>query len=183
MRLYHYTAFLYLPEILRDGITRGEVPINPHTRTLADNAANLTTSRDALAQQKTWAEGILDKTKIRIIVEIQESELMTFGQLKKKYSLSKEWLNRIDPHKEGKHWYYAFGGVKRSQFVRVEIRSENRYKPIKDAELTDLVQKIELEIERALIIDPKTNSTLVNDFVLRFKLGVCESWLVDGTES
>src|SRR5437868_13828025 len=41
MLLYHYTGLLYLPDILRQGIDRGRVPVAP---TDVRQAANLTTN-------------------------------------------------------------------------------------------------------------------------------------------
>ena len=60
MKLYHFTCLFYLPNILEEGITRGELPVSFHKIL---NTANLTTNpkRDAHRQ---WSYGsCFDKLK------------------------------------------------------------------------------------------------------------------------
>lgn len=180
MKLFHYTALLYLPSIIREGINRGEVPIPRDIRTLVDNAANLTTNPNDADQTRIWAEGRLDKTKIRITVDVDQSELVTFRQLRERYDLTAKWWKHVAPIEERKHWFYAFGGVQPAQFCSIKLRTDAAYKLLDDDALSNLISRITAERERALVLTPKPNSTLVDDFDLGFKPGVYESWLVDG---
>ena len=76
MRLYHFTGLLGLPGILREGIARGEVPLDVHTPyTRMQLAANLTTDGSP-GGQSVWyaADGAVDKTRVRLTVEVARSE-------------------------------------------------------------------------------------------------------------
>ena len=50
LKLFHFTTLIDLPEILRDGITMGEVPLGPYK---CEDAANLT--RNGEPQSQGWS--------------------------------------------------------------------------------------------------------------------------------
>ena len=97
MLIYHFTCLAYLPAIIRDGITRGEVPIGPIAYADRPQAANLTTNRTR-EDQKLWNYSVFDKTRIRLTVEIPGSELTSFREVKEQFKIRASWLNRVAPY-------------------------------------------------------------------------------------
>jgi hypothetical protein len=70
LKLHHFTATELLPAIIADGLRYGDVPTSPSE---GFNAVWLTTSHKA--HQQKWKEGgSLNKTAIRLTVEIPDGD-------------------------------------------------------------------------------------------------------------
>ena len=96
MRLYHFTALMHLPAISREGLRIGVVPVYPPRSVAELNAVNLTTNSDPAAQT-CWCRGIVNKTKIRMTVEVPDEKLTSFRQIIQQYKLRSSWVKGLDP--------------------------------------------------------------------------------------
>lgn len=175
MKLYHFTCMLHLPSILREGITRGELPIDPNEPyDKSPQAANLTSNGRRNDQIRTWTEGtIVDKSRVRLQVDVPDGELMTFRTAKQKFGLREKWLKILDPYQERHGWFYAFGGVKPDQIVEVAVFETPEYRVKVGAELDELVSRIQAEIDRAFVLHD------AGERAATLKEGIHESWLMD----
>jgi len=148
MRLYHFTCLFQLPAILREGVTRGEVPAWPERNyTKLPNAANLTSIGSREAQQWCNELNIFDKTRIRLAVEVTEDELMAFNEMVDMYETPKWWVKTLDHLNQRDNWYFAFDGIPVEHIVEIAIADDTsgEYVPISDVDLKRLVGAIEDE--------------------------------------
>lgn len=172
MRLFHYSNFLSLPAILREGITKGELPLNPQDYTYGSvHAANLTTNKNPKDQEHWATGGVTNKTRIRYTVDVPAGELTNFQQFCERFKPSAEVIDAMDPHGERRRWFYAFNGVAPSHIVLVSKWENGAYRPMTNDQVTELTKRVSDEIERALVLTPQA---------LSLKPGVTESWLIDG---
>lgn len=129
MLLYHYTAKEYLPLILAEGLTRGDVPTSPTEGMNAvwltsDSAADghgLTDGRELTDREKQMA-GIAptqsarfpNKRAIRLQVRIPQGDrnLMVWSKWARK-RLNPDWYRILDEAGGGKSqsWYLYWGTV------------------------------------------------------------------------
>jgi hypothetical protein len=178
MKLYHFTSLLHLPSILREGITKGEVPLDPRTPyNKLPQAPNLTSNGNP--HQQSWIGGLTDKTKVRLTVEVPDEDLTTFRQVRDKYGIRASWLKRLDPSYDRRNWYFAFGGIQPSQIVAVEVLENRSYRQIAGDELDELVARIEQEKEK-LDIGTISHGVLAGATSIQLKSGHSSSWLLDG---
>jgi hypothetical protein len=182
MRLYHFTCLLWLPEILKDGITLGEVPTGPTRSKDRPNAANLTNDPDPRHQSVWTGRNAADKTKVRLTVEVPDNEVMSFRQLVDRFKIKSSWLKRIDPSYQRPHWFFAFDGVSPEKITTVEIREGDTYKAISGEELQQFVARITEERDARLEITIKTTGFLAGTPSVRFKEGFKKSWLLDNLD-
>lgn len=177
MLLFHFTCLVYLPRITQEGITLGEVPIPGIEYKDRPQAANLTTNPNR-NEQLPWARGIvIDKTRIRLTVDVPDSELTSFREVKEQYKLKSKWVNTLAPLHVRQHWYFAFGGIRPDQIKLVEKWDNNRYASIED--LQKLIHDIEIERDRIMTF------TTLDDGALGCNLnpGIRKSWLLDGPDA
>jgi len=179
VKLYHFTALMHLPAILREGIRRGEVPVTPYTPPAKLHAANLTTNPNP-TDQRCWCRGILNKTKIRLTVEVHSDKLTSFRQVQKKYRMRSKWVKALDPSYERRHWFFAFGGVSVQQIAKVEIFDDGVYRELAPDELRALVDRIEEERKRVFRFQLVTSGRRAGHVDPHFKDGHQDSWLLDG---
>jgi hypothetical protein len=170
--LYHFTGLISLPPVLRDGIKKGEVPVDPRK---PRNAANLTTNSDP-ERNKHWnAGGAIDKTKVRITVEMPVKSIISWREVREKFKVDPKWAKALDPHGEGKNWWFAFNGVSPTQFRKLEIRDEEGvYQEWSGDKLDELVSRIAAEHSRAM---EAAERKVVNGIPV---VVVGETWLMDG---
>jgi len=168
----------YLPEIMRDGITQGEVPIGPIPYAGRPQAANLTTNPKRKDQQ-LWndSNSTIDKTRIRLTVDIPESELTSFREVKERYKIRASWLKLVAPYHVRPQWYYAFGGVRPDQIKLVEKWDNGEYVVVCD--LKGLIEKIETELDRAVVFRVATSGIAKGAREWHLKPGVQSTWLFD----
>ena len=143
MILYHYTAKEYLEEILRDGLTKGDVPVSP---TEGMNAVWLTTDhnseghglsdgefltpelRDAYARvcghEPPGDLRIANKRAVRIKVMIStlDRRLEHWPSWARK-RLDRGWYQTLDAVGGGKSasWYLYFAGIAPERFLEVDL--------------------------------------------------------------
>jgi hypothetical protein len=181
-RLFHFTPMLYLPQIMREGINKGEIPVDVTTAYKdVPHAANLTSNGDRDGNRKIWAKGVaVDKSRVRLTVEVPKEALTSFRQIKEKYTIPRRVLDRLCPYEERSKWFYVFGGVKPEQSVKVEIWDKGAYHELSRDEVKDLCNKIDEEIQRALEFKTVTTGRLAGAKAAKVKEGVEDTWLYDG---
>jgi len=151
MLLYHFTCVECLPTILREGLSRGEVP---YSATEVGNAVNLTVDsmpegngvfRGALLtdeERATFArinnraeppQGARwpDKTAVRISVEIPSSDckLVKWEPFARR-RLDPEWLAALHEGQKPDGWWLYFGTIPPSNFTEVCERDGDSYQQI-----------------------------------------------------
>jgi hypothetical protein len=166
LRLYHYTSLYHLAPIMREGIRLGEIPLDGARNV---HGPNFTTSVNYKLQ--AWARGsIADKTKVRIVVEIEKDDPKLKHWKTQVWKGEPKELRRLDEYGQAKWWYvYVDGVVSPDRFTEVGIREGEIYRPIHGDELAALVAKI--DEERAKIMPGETDE---------FVRGDPDSWLFDG---
>lgn len=108
--LYHFTARLYLPSILRNGINKGDVATAPDH---GFNAPWLTTDPEFGSQP--WDRGsFLDKTEVRLTVEVPEGDqnLWSWPYIAEKYNIDPIWLATMTHDGvKSNSWFARLGGI------------------------------------------------------------------------
>jgi len=174
--LYHFTCLFHLPAILREGVTKGEVPAWPDPdQSKRPNAPNLTSIGSRKAQQWCGELNIFDKTKIRLQVEVTRDELATFNEMVALYDTPKWWVKALDPLNQRDHWYFAFDGISVEQIVEIAVADDNsdEYVPISDVDLDRLIGAIEDERKTLPCVETPQGPAL--EFT-----EPPDSWLLDG---
>jgi hypothetical protein len=114
MRLYHYTALLYLPDIMREGLTRGEVPLDLRGVLTGTSPShpNLTGSANPAGQDRARGSA-LDKTKVRITVDVPDGDplLVRWLDLCRQHRTPRDLIRRLDRHGQGKFWWIYRGVI------------------------------------------------------------------------
>lgn len=135
-RLYHFTRQGYVDPILREGITRGDVPTSP----VGGYQAPWLTD-DPNAGKQGWVQGG-DKTQMRLTVDIpdtwEDSEGQTYSPLDYLWrwrdlaeveEVEDWWLTALDEAAGGgsEHWYVYKGpeGIRPEWISIVEDRTGN----------------------------------------------------------
>jgi hypothetical protein len=135
-------------------------------------AANLTSNGNREDQRRIWcgSRTCVDKAKIRLTVEVRESVLINYRQLRERFKIKSRWVKELAPIIERKHWFYAFDGVKPQQIISYEIWVDSGYRRMNSEELAALLQDIEAERIRIGFkrVGPYMSAT---DYC---------SWLIDG---
>jgi hypothetical protein len=148
-RLFHFTSLCALPDVLQDGITRGEVALGP---TDYRQAPSLTTSMQGRAQ--TWARGsALDKTKVRLAVAVPDGEtrLEWWPEVCRRLNVPRRYQRALDPTGQGKFWFVFWGAIPPDWIRAAEVRGEgdDYGPPLAGEVLAELLAKIRAERERA----------------------------------
>ncbi|MAH49978.1 hypothetical protein CMI37_29435 [Candidatus Pacearchaeota archaeon] len=135
-RLYHFTRQGYVDSILREGITRGDVPTSP----MGGYQAPWLTD-DPNAGKQGWVQGG-DKTQMRLTVDIpdtwEDSEGQTYSPLDYLWrwrdlaeveDVEVWWFESLDEAAGGgsEHWYVYKGpeGIRPEWISIVEDRTGN----------------------------------------------------------
>ena len=153
--LYHFTCLIYLPDVLSNGITRGEIPVMALPYSERPQAANLTTDPTPEGQRCWMNNGLFDKTRVRLTVRVDQSKLMPFYRAMKKFKIPKLHLKTLAPNREDKQWYFSLCGVNPKQIQKVEVvlvRS-GEYVKLNESELAGLLEWINLAKSRLDIND------------------------------
>ena len=141
MTLYHFTSRWVLPRIMREGIVRGDVPIDPGDTGKPEGGLGFNapwfTGAPEWDEQKEWtAFSILDKQEVRLTVEVEESDpnLLSWAQIAEKYRIPAYWQEalRTNPRKHV-DWFIYLGGVHPSKIKKVDVR--DGLKPLSSLDL------------------------------------------------
>lgn len=168
--LYHFTGLFFLPEIAREGINRGEVPLGPHD---VKQAPNLTSNPNALAH--VWATSCRNKLRVRLLVNIPDGDrrLEPWRDVCKRCKVDRKWQRALDPTGQGKFWY-IYWGVVLPEWCRVEVRQENEYQLQTPEGLSSLIREIEIERQKFNVLTSPQGLR-----ALELKPDIQESWLLD----
>ena len=180
MLIYHFTCLVNLPEVIREGITKGEIPTAKTPYGDRPQAANLTTNPKR-EDQDLWNTGRVDKTRIRLTMDLPDSDLTSFREVKERFKITSTWLKRLAPYHARQHWYFAFGGVRPDHITLVEKWDDGKYSAVEN--LPELVQQVENERERAMVLRISTSGIGRGALVMELKPGGENSWLLDGRDA
>ena len=176
--LYHFTTLVWLPQILQEGISKGEVP-TPQKYASKDQLPNLTSVEEARAQA-CWNVGDFDKTRVRLKVNLPKKDVLTFEKIAKKYKLRHKWIRSLAPRGEERDWFFSKRAVLPSEIKSVALAIENphnyttMYTALDDSELLELCRKISQEFDRIFVYDPNSGNIRSRNS----HSGL--SWLLDG---
>lgn len=144
MRLYHYTSLAILPAILRDGLTKGDVPLDAYQ---SINAVCLTI-RDAPPRRVlvNGQNGSFDKTGMRIAVEVNHTDplLVRWEHFPQQFRVDARFfrrLNAVSGVNAVRDWYIYLGKIPSEWFteifsmvdgfpVRREVLEEIMWRPV-----------------------------------------------------
>lgn len=117
IKLYHFTSEYHLPHILKDGLSRGDVPLNPMEWGV--NAVWLTDNPDPGNQD--WKTGSpVDKTAVMIEVELNvpNISLVKWSVYARKKKIDPQWYKKLDETGGGQseHWWLYFGVIPPERF-------------------------------------------------------------------
>jgi hypothetical protein len=167
--LYHYPSLFHLPYILREVVTKGDVPASPgETR----QAPNLTSNPNPLAQ--LWPGGFTDKTKVRLSVRIPEGDgrLVPWLEICRQARAPRWWIRALDPTGQAKLWFIYWGVLPPAWFEAVGVREgRDSYKLWSGESLDRLAATIDEERGRMEFFE---------DGSVRLLPGHPDSWLLDG---
>ncbi|MAX35777.1 MAG: hypothetical protein CME33_04315 [Gimesia sp.] len=176
MLLYHFTSLLHLPQIMREGLSRGEVPIGPYAYRFIPQAVNLTKDGTARGNSDWNKSNYLDKTRVRILVDLPNEHLMSFRQMRKKFQVKRSWVRKMAPNQEHRNWYFAFDGVPTDQIQKVEIafKQPGRYEEVSEERLAQIQKTVEAERASLPIVETSEGPAFAEEPRL------LDSWLLDG---
>lgn len=151
MILYHFTSRYHLPFIQDEGLTRGDVPLS---KTSSTQAINLTTEGRAHHQKYNRTSYFifagkkhkLDKTEIRITIEIPDTEplLIHWPSFTRKIGMEPAWLQHLHrpTNDNGKSWYLLFKSISPDQFIAAEINSNGNGKWVNIADMEEPIKLV-----------------------------------------
>ena len=147
MNLFHFAPLLYLPDILREGLTPVEL-LMPGSKP----AVPLTTNPNPNAQY--WARGsVCNKVKVRLSVAIPENDpkLQAWRKFCKSRPSDKRLARKTDPTGQGKFWWIYPDRVPPEWITGVEILDDDGYHEC---------SKDELDLRVAAIVEEKAKIKL-----------------------
>lgn len=151
MKLYHFTALYYLPQILTDGgLRRGHIPTLPIDE--EQQVVNLT--RTGERHKQHWYSDFpneYDKTRVRISVDVPVDKLKSWKAVQKEFSIRSKDMKSIDPHYDRPNWFYAFDGVHVEHFENVEVWQNGEWWHLSLENLQKLAEFIQEEISSRII--------------------------------
>jgi len=123
MKLYHFTRRVTLPEILRDGLTKGYVPLDVdtgvHTVCLTVRANAPRCVYGHLGEKDDY-----NKSGVRIAVEIepQDTALLRWKYFPERFEVNRRLFRALNVGQEGNpvyDWYIYFGAISAVRFLEV----------------------------------------------------------------
>jgi hypothetical protein len=170
---------LHLPDILREGVTKGGVFLSP-TRYLA--APHFTTNGNPRSQD--WIKGSGgNKVKVRLTVDFSanDPQLQSWRQVCKARRVDRKWAKSLAPTGQGKFWYLYFGNVHPEHIKTVEILEQSGYRPYRGERLARLLSSIREEKKKLDIWEMRLPYFPVPTRVMKLKEGYDHCWLLDGS--
>jgi hypothetical protein len=149
--LYHFTGQVYLPALLRDGISKGDVATEPNR---GFNAPWLT-SNPHLDEQRWGTGSTLNKTAVRCTVEIPEGDdaLWSWDRLVREYEIPDYWVNAMTTGlgEKPEHWY-IYMGVIPPAWIR-EVVKKPGLEPFDPSILPEVVTRLEHPGPLGVVVD------------------------------
>lgn len=145
MRLYHYTCLMNLPAILRDGIIYGEFPLAVGVTKLGWPSF---TSEPFCLEAAWTGDGRLDKTRVRLTVDVPDQFLKCHRDLWQELKVEKWFQELMVPNGDGRNWFVSLQPVPRSVILEVAIRNWCEYVCPKREDLLDLIRDIVTERQK-----------------------------------
>jgi hypothetical protein len=122
--LYHYSALINLPAILREGLRLGEIAgqFDPGAQ-----AVSLTTQTDPVGMQ-LWGMEVPNKTAVRFACAIPDGDARLEATRKawKRLRVPKGFFKFLDPAAQSRLWYFYHGVIAAERFV-VQLRGRGGY--------------------------------------------------------
>jgi hypothetical protein len=133
MIFYHFTNLLWLREIEKVGLNRGDIPASKTTMT---NGVWLTTDGDC--NNQGWAGKlkycpgnsgfIIDKTFVRLTINVSENDslLISWSEYAMIAGVPKRWNRSLDRvgGKGSNNWYIYLGKIPIEKIIKKEFREE-----------------------------------------------------------
>ncbi len=165
--MYHFTHLIHLPNIVKQGLTRGELA---GTKYPSLDVISITTNPDRRAISFF---DCYDAT-VRLIVDTKGLPLLRWKEAYLSHGGKSSKLKLLDPTFEGrKNWYVHFGTIPFNKILSIEQRQGMQYEPIPD--LDKLVGEIQEEIDRAVIFHRSGQGRFLD---MELKSGVENTWLL-----
>lgn len=151
MFLYHFTSILHIPKIFESGeLKKGDIPLRKSSAYGEDGHGVWLTTENNVSGKQHGLAGLVDKTKVRFKIEVQEShpQLFTWVDYAKLNNVSPEWFKALDKAGGGMShtWWLYIGEIDiNSSQVTIAIKEADSYvaKPLVDI----------LEISHTLILE------------------------------
>ena len=170
---HHFTALLWLPSIMREGITLGEIPLGgPYENN--PQLPNLTSESDP-RKQGCWCplSSPIDKSRVRLSVELEQQGYVTFKTIRQRYNLSNSWVKQLAPNSEHFSWYFSVESVPVKKISKVElaISKQFEYQPLEAKQLEQVLRDVDHEFDAAIEFEPATGMVALKQE---------STWLFDG---
>jgi hypothetical protein len=170
--LYHFTCLYNLSDIMREGLTKGEVPIGPDD---IRQAPNLTSNPnpEALMLAASISAGT-DKSKVRLTISVpkHDNRLENWRDVCRSLKTERFWRRGLDHYGQSKFWFIYWGIIPVDWIQAVEIRDKSGFVVYANDRLAELIKSIEdervgLEMRGDSIVIPSDRE---------------DSWLLDGPD-
>jgi hypothetical protein len=118
IELYHYTSKERLQLILKEGITKGDVPITPDK---GFNAPWLTEDMDWGTQN--WTTGaVYNKMAVRLTVNISTADplLCKWSKVAEEYKMDKKWFRALNKGNNSDKWFIYKGIISPEMISSIE---------------------------------------------------------------
>lgn len=180
MSLYHFTCLCHLPSILKDGLTRGQMPdfvSSPESPT-----PNLTSNPNR-EPHKVWSgsnnddeNSFSDKLRFRLTVEVPDlARLKPQRELWREQGISRKSQRAYDLLGQAKFWFIHFGTIPPSCITKIDEWNGTKYV---QADLTkcwaehDLYEEVQLPGFRLMKLK---SEVLPADIVDRVRAKFCRA--------
>lgn len=122
MILYHYTSTMHLPRIEADGYLKvTESNISMRRTHAGPDVVWLTSDRKPNAEAHGLSGSAVDKTAVRITVEIPDSEATPWLTWSRKHGITKAWATILESGRRAEAWYVVERRIERGQWKAVEV--------------------------------------------------------------
>jgi len=147
---YHFTSTFYLPWILREGITRGDVPLS---ETVSTNGAWLTHEGRGHRQRYNrhsriiidGVEKVHNKAEIRLTIDpVLDALVLPWAEVVRRLLVDPAYASGLNQagNESGDLWWICFRTIHPSEIVKVErdIRGNGEWREVTDLSEFPLLQ-------------------------------------------
>lgn len=150
MTVYHFSSLCHFDGIVKEGIRRGEVPIEGLCYLDRPQAANVTTVPSRIAQMVWTRYSALDKARLRFTISLRRDELVSFDEVRRETGMSSSWVKSLSPNGEHRHWYFARKGIPLTKItcIEIDLDQDGQYVKIDSIEVKALADLVTDEKKR-----------------------------------